>query len=98
METTSENPKPGDYLLNKYFLHADRDTKERALEAFTRYAMILYRLGTRIYEKQQAQARGEVPRPPEVPITKPRKSKKPAEPRYIHLQFGDEIVSILTNS
>ena len=52
MKTPSER-RPGDLLLDRYFPDADEETRERAREAFRRYALLLYRLGTKIEEQQR---------------------------------------------
>ena len=44
----SSQSKPGDLLLDRYFPDADHETRERAREAFSRYATILYRIGNKI--------------------------------------------------
>ena len=51
MMEESKNPQPGDHLLNKYFPDADNETRERAREAFRKYALILLRLGTKIEQE-----------------------------------------------
>ena len=55
--------RPGDGLLDKYLPDADEVAREAARDAFRKYALLLVRLGTRIYEDmrrtQQADSTGE---------------------------------------
>ncbi len=42
------NKKPGDYLLDKYFPDADKETRESARGAFRDFASFLLRMGDRL--------------------------------------------------
>ena len=50
-----QTSKPGDLLLNRYFSDADPETRERAREAFRRYAHHLVRIGECLLREEQQQ-------------------------------------------
>ena len=46
--TNKPERRPGDLLLDRYFPHADKETRERAREAFRKYALLLYKIGKKL--------------------------------------------------
>lgn len=45
--------RPGDLLLDRYFPHADHETRERARQAFLEYARVLEKLGESILARDR---------------------------------------------
>lgn len=66
----SEPLQPGDFLLNRYFPDADRETRDRAREAFGEFARVLEELGEavaeRVADSHESQTCGRIPPIPEV--------------------------------
>ncbi len=68
--TTKPPRRPGDGLLDKYLPDADEETRERARDAFRRYALLLVRLGTKIDEdmrREQAEKERQEANPDPLP-------------------------------
>ncbi len=59
MANTNPRPRPGDYLLNRYFPDADPETRERARETFREFARVLEELGEE--EMERLRANGSIP-------------------------------------